>query len=115
MQMQEQHPEAHHGERQTHQRGRRDRAGPSGPRRRRHHHRSLGQVRQEGEGEMPRPQACDWAGAPVRGRGQEHRGEGDRSGLTVGRTLGSHRQPPHQDWGHPLLDILHQLTISQVK
>ena len=64
---------------------------------------------------MPRPQVCDRAGAPVRGRGQEHRGEGDRSELTVGRTLGCHRQPPRQDQGHPLLDILHQLAIGRVK
>ena len=36
--MQEQHPQAHHGERQAHRRGPGDRAGPSGPRRRRYHH-----------------------------------------------------------------------------
>ena len=115
VQMQEQHPQDHHGGGQAHQRGRRDRAGPSGPRGRRHHHRSVGQVRQEGEGQMPRPQVRDWAGAAVRGRGQEHRGEGDRSELAVGRTVGSHRQPPRQDRGHPLLDILQPSAISQAK
>ena len=64
---------------------------------------------------MPRPQVCDRVGAPVRGRGQEHRGEGDGSEHTAGRTLGSHRQPPRQDWGHPLLDNLSRMHWLSVR